>query len=109
MQRNLYHTSPAHLAVYLNRPFHLVYQFFYDRHPKADAVIVGPGSLMFLGERLKNMLLEILPDTNPGIFNHKLVVCSPILERSFLYPDIYRAMGPVILKPVVNDIHQDLL
>ena len=107
-QRDPDYAALADLAAYLNRPLHLVYQFFDNRHTKPNTVIVGSRVLMLLRERLENMLLKVLPNADSRIFYDKMAVGNPVLEGGFLCPDKYSAMGTVILERVVNHIHQDL-
>ena len=97
------------LTVYRNGPLYLIYQLLDDGHAKPNAVIVSSCALMFLGERLKNVLFKVLPDTDSGILDYKTIACGSVLEGGFLCLYKYGAMGPVIFESVVNDIHQYLL
>ena len=63
---------------------------------------------MLLGKGLKYMLLEVLTDTDSGIFNHKPEVYGFTLEIRLFYPYGHRAMGTVIFERIVDDIHQNL-
>ena len=64
---------------------------------------------MFLGEGLKNVLLEILSNADSGVLDDKPAVCRSILEGGLLRPDKDGAMGPIVSQRVVDDIRQNLL
>ena len=108
-QDNLKYGPFADLTVYLNGPFHLFHQFLHDGHTKPGAVIMGPRALMLLRKRFKNMFFEFLSDPDPGVLDHKPVVCSPTLTGSLFYLNKYGTMGPVIFEGIVDDIQKYLL
>ncbi len=107
-QVDLDYTALADLTGYRNSSFQLIYQLLYDGHTKPNTVILGAGSLMFLGKRFKNVFLEVLPNADTGIFDHKAVVGDPVLTGGLISPHKNRPLRTVIFKRIVDDIHQDL-
>ena len=106
---DLEHASLTESAINLNRSTHLVYQFLHNRHTKSDTIIVSPCVLMFLRKRLKNMPLEVIPNTNSGIFDHKLVSCNSSLAGCLLCLYEYGTMGTIVFDSIIENVHQYLL
>ena len=90
-------------------PLHLVYQLLHNGHTETHAIIMGSGTFMLLRKGLENMLFELLPNTDSGIFDHKLIFrgVTPAGHLLCLHKD--GALWVVIFYGVINDIHQNLL
>ena len=107
-KRDLDYASLARAAVYLNRSLHLIDQLLYDGHTQPNTVIVRSRILMLLCERLKNVLFEILTNTDPRVLDHEPAACRSGLEAGLLRPDKSSAIGPVISNRIVDHIRENL-